>query len=103
MRLVHLTPQDAERAKKTMPFMVLAGLVSATVLAWVVAHFVVLWDVATLGSALELGFWIWLGFMVPALLAPVLWEQKPVAYFAINAGYWLVTTLVISTIVSLWG
>ncbi len=103
MQHIQMTPQSAERAKKLMPFMILAGFVFAMVLAWVLTQFAAVWGAVTLGSALELGFWIWLGFMVPPLLAPVLWEQKKVTYFAINAGYWLLTTLAIATIVSLWG
>jgi len=102
MSLAGLSPEKIEGAKKKMPLMAITGLIAATILAWVMAHFALIWGALTVGSALELGFWIWLGFMVPIHLSPVLWEQKPVKYFAINAGYWLVTTLVIAVIVSLW-
>jgi len=102
MRTIGLTPESMEGSKKTIPMMAFTGFVSAVVLAWVMAHFAIVWGAITLGSALELGFWVWLGFMVPALLAPVLWERKSITYFAINAGYWLVTALVIATIVTLW-
>lgn len=102
MSLTGLSAEDIERAKKKMPFMALVGFVAAAMLSWVLAQFAVIWGVFTLGSALELGFWIWLGFMAPALISSVLWEQKPIKYFLINGGYWLVTTLIISSIVSLW-
>ncbi len=102
MSLAGLSVEDIESAKKKMPLMALAGFAAASVLAWVMAQFAVIWGVFTLGSALELGFWIWLGFMAPVLISSVLWEQKSFNYFLVNAGYWLVTTLIISSIVSLW-
>ncbi|MBL4644685.1 MAG: DUF1761 domain-containing protein, partial [Candidatus Pacebacteria bacterium] len=102
MELAGLTPEKVAGAKKRMPFMVLAGFIAALVLSWVMSQFALVWGALTIGSALELGFWIWLGFMVPALISPVLWEQKPVKCFAINAGYWIVATLVIAVIVTLW-
>lgn len=102
MRMVGITPESMEGAKKKMPMMALAGFVAAVILSWVMAHFASVWGAVTVGSALELGFWIWLGFMMPILIGPVLWEQKPIKYAAINAGYWLVTVLVIASIVTLW-
>lgn len=102
MKLAGIDPSLMEDSKKKMPKMALVGLVAALVLSWVLAHFAVVWGAVSIGSALELGFWVWLGFMVPILISPVLWEQKPIKYFAINAGYWLVVTLVIATIVGVW-
>lgn len=102
MKLAGVTEGDLEANKKKMPIMAFAGFVAATILAWVLAHFAIVWGALTVGSALELGFWVWLGFMVPVHLSPVLWEGKSLKYFAINAGYWLVTTIVVAIIVSLW-
>jgi len=100
--LARLNPEKVEDEKKKMPLMAFAGFVAATILAWVMAQFALVWGSLTLGSAIELGFWIWLGFMATTLIHSVLWEQKSIKYFAINAGYWLLTTIVISIIVSLW-
>ncbi|MAJ97644.1 MAG: hypothetical protein CMI56_03480 [Parcubacteria group bacterium] len=103
MRLANVRAEDIEAGKQRMPLLALAGFAAAVVLSWVFAQFAVVWESFTLGSALELGFWIWLGFMVPILIGPFLWEQKSAKFVAINAAYWLVTTLVVATIVSLWG
>lgn len=102
MGLAGIKPESLEESKKNMPLMAFAGFVAAVVLAWVMSQFAVVWESFTFGSALELGFWIWLGFMIPVLIGPMLWEQKSPKYVAINAGYWLVTTLTIAVIVSLW-
>jgi len=104
MKEAGLDPNSSkmEEGKKKMPLHAATAFVAGVVLAWVMAYFALVWGSATLGSALELGFWIWLGFMVPGHLSSVLWEGKSLKYFAINAGFWLVNTLVVATIVSVW-
>jgi hypothetical protein len=54
----------------------------------------------TLGSALSIGFLVWLGFVVPVYLNFTGWEQKPWTLFWINTGYWLVFLLISSAIIS---
>src|SRR3989344_3541804 len=39
----------------------------------------------------ERGIWSWIGFVAPAMLGQVLWEQKPFSLYLINVGYWLVS------------
>lgn len=58
---------------------------------------VTLWDGATIG------FWAWLGFTVPLLLNSVLWEGKSWRLYRINAGYQLVTMVVVGAIIAMWG
>ena len=96
MQMVNPTPESVEAGKKKMPQMILVAFVAAMILAWLTSQFAMMWGALTIGSALELGFWIWLGFMMPVSLSPVLWEQKPLKYFLINGGYWLVTTQVVT-------
>lgn len=102
MSLAGLTAERAETAKKRMPYMAVGGFLASVILAWVLAQFVSALNIIAFGDALIIGFWMWFGFMVPVLIGPVLWEQKSIKYFAINAGYWLVTILAIATIVTLW-
>ncbi|MAZ67162.1 hypothetical protein CL652_00065 [bacterium] len=102
LRLAGIDTADDEDTKNKMPQLVLSAFIAALILSWVMSQFALVWGAVTVGSALELGFWIWLGFMGPILLSSVLWERKHVTYAAINAGYWLVTTLSIAIIVSLW-
>lgn len=44
-------------------------------------------------GGMEIGFYAWLGFTVPAHFAPVLWEGRPFKVFLIHAGCMLVTLL----------
>ena len=47
-------------------------------------------------------FLIWLGFYVPLLFGSVAWEGKPWKLFLINAGYSLVSLLVMGSILASW-
>lgn len=98
MHSVHMTPEDIEHSKKKMPVLVCAGFASATVLSCVLAYLMGALGVATLYETVALAIVLWLGFMVPVVLAPVLWEHKPLSYAAINGGYWLVTVVTIGVV-----
>jgi hypothetical protein len=53
------------------------------------------------GGALS-GFFNWLGFIVPLLLGSVLYEQKPMKLFWINAGYNFASLLIMGAILAVW-
>jgi hypothetical protein len=96
MRMSNITPEAAEKGKRRMPFMALLGLVAAMLIAWVMNYVGIAFGVFDIVNAAVLGFWCWLGFTAPVLFGSVLWEQKPVRLFLINAGYWLVTFVVMA-------
>ncbi len=100
-RMVNMTPEMQAAGKKKMPLMAVGGLLSAMVVAYVMNYFGIAWGVYDWIGALELGFWCWVGFMAPALLGSVLWEQKPFKLYLINSLYWLVTLMVMSLILLL--
>ena len=75
MNIVGITPDMAEKAKSRMFPMMGIALVASLVFAYVLAHFSLAWGVFDWRGGLELGFWIWLGFQVPILLSPVLWDK----------------------------
>lgn len=90
MHMVGLTKEKADASAKMMPVMSLIALFAAIVMAYVMAHFAIAWGVWDWIGAVELAFWLWLGFVVPPMLGVVLWEGKPWKLFAINAGFWFV-------------
>lgn len=102
MRLANLSPEAMERGKKLMPFHALIGLVGALVMAYVLTHFGIAWGVFDWIGAIELGFWVWLGFQVPVLLSPTLSEMKPWKLFFLNAAYQLVATVLVAVVLVLF-
>lgn len=93
--------QPSERGKKLMPIMAIIGTLAAMLIAYVMNHFGIAWGVFDVISAIELGFWCWVGFVAPVLLGSILWEMKPFRYYAINAGFWLVSFIVMAIVLVL--
>jgi len=104
MRLMgYSNMEDASRgARVTMMQAMVLGFISTVVVSYVLAHFVVLAGVADAWGALQLAFWLWLGFMVPVMLGQVLWEKKSWELFGFNAAYQLVVLALMAIILGLW-
>lgn len=77
------------------------GFLSSLVTAYVLNMFVYMWSAVDMGSALSLGFFVWLGFTGPVALHTLLWDGKPLKLFLINAGHLLVAVCVGSYILVL--
>jgi hypothetical protein len=75
-----------------------ASVVLAVVLAWVL----MMSGAALMMDAFLVGFLLWLGFIATTLLDQVLFDQKPFALFAINAGFRLVGILVMAGVLTYW-
>ena len=103
MRMGGITPEMAERGKKLMPLYALLAFLASMVVAYVMSFMWPLLVYPDWIGALEVGFWCWVGFTAPPMLGMVLWEQKPVRYYAIVAGYWLVSFIVMAMILVLGG
>ena len=78
------------------------GFVGSLVMAYVLAHFVQIAGATDISGALQLGFWVWLGFVATVMLGAVLWEGKSWNLYFLNAGYHLVSLLIMSSILTLW-
>lgn len=77
--------------------------------AWVLAHNIAAWqfvpDVSEMGkfsNAMSSAIFTWIGFYVPVHLGSTVWEQKSWKLVGINAGYHLVSLLLISFILTYW-
>lgn len=89
MRLAGVTPEMAERGKRRMVPYTILSLLAAMTVAYVINYFGIAWGVYDWIGALELAFWLWIGFVIPTSLGTVLWDHKPVKLYFINTFYWL--------------
>lgn len=78
------------------------GFVLTLLTAYVLAHFMVLVGANTWEVALQLGFWLWLGFLAPTLANGWLWEGKSPKLFAFSAVYALVSIEIMALVLGLW-
>ncbi|HSU73247.1 MAG TPA: DUF1761 domain-containing protein [Candidatus Binatia bacterium] len=88
--------------KGTMTKSYVIMIVSAFIMAYVLAHFVKLLSVTSLAGACQIAFWIWLGFVATIQVGSVLWEGKSWKLFAINAAYWLVGIFFMAWVLAIW-
>lgn len=102
MKMVGLTKDDLEKAKKTMGpkygIMVLVSFVMACTLA-LLERFL---GVQTIAGGVKTGAFVWLGFVATIGVNSVVFENKPIQLYAINVGYYLVSLVVMGVILALW-
>lgn len=78
------------------------GFVVTLLVAYVLAHFTVLVGANTWQTSMQLGFWVWLGFLAPTLANGWLWEGKSLKLFSFNAAYALVNIEIMALVLGLW-
>ena len=80
--------------------------VGSLVMSYVLAHATIFagayFKITGVSAGLMSGFWNWMGFVAPVTLGSVLWEGKSWKLWVLNNGYYLVTLLVMGTILSVW-
>jgi len=112
MAMMGLTPEKTAAmkadpaAKKKMMRSYGLMFLGALVMAYVLSH-ALAFAQAYIGSkgamaGVSVGFWNWLGFIVPVTMGSVLWESRPWKLWALNAGYYLVQLVMMGVILALW-
>lgn len=105
-KLMGLTDETMKSMPLTPIQAMLGGLVMSILMAIVLAHSVTFGSaylkIAGLSAGLQAGFWNWLGFALTITAGSFLWEGRPLKLWVLNATYYLVSFLVMGTILALW-
>ena len=103
LKLMGVTPEmmAANKGKGMMKMMVF-GALSAIVTAWVLSYDIAIWHAVDAMTALQVTFWLWLGYIATTQLDGVLYEKKPLKLYAINTGYRFCALLVSALVLALW-
>ncbi len=103
MRLSGHATKDLDKAKsKGMTKAYVINFIAALVMVYVLAHFVVYANALTWIEGVQLGFWVWLGFIATSMIGLVLWDMKPFTLYVINSGYYLVVLMISGAILAAW-
>jgi len=97
-RLPNLSPENVSGKRRAVGYLAL-GFLANILVVFVLS--MQLFAEKDLVLALARTFWLWLGFIVPVLLASVIWEGRSWKLYCINAGYWFVATLVMAIVLTL--
>lgn len=101
-KLMGFTPEDMHKMPLTPVQAMLLGFVFTVLFAYVLAHFIVLTGANSVALGLEVGFWVWLGFVVTTLANGWLWEGKSVKLFLFNSVYQLLSISIMAAVLSIW-
>lgn len=100
------SPEEQKAMQKKMIPGYAITFILALITAYVLSHSFVFastyLNVSGYQAGLSVGFWSWLGFILPITIGSVIWESKPIKLWTINASYWLVSLLVTGVILAIW-
>src|SRR6266566_5484648 len=102
MELLDQDPRATADMRKVPAWKKATELVRELVIAYVVARFVVLIGVVDWKAAVQLGFWLWFGFVFMIFVCAVVWDNVPWKLTAIHAGDWLVKLPLMAVILGVW-
>ena len=91
-----------EAQKKGMWKTIALAFLTSLIMGYVLAHFVAYVGAKTIADGAVLGFWLWIGFFATTQLGMVLWEGKPVKLYILNTLHYLVTLIVMASILAVW-
>jgi hypothetical protein len=72
------------------------------IIALVLARLIALLGGSNWKSAVRLALWLWFGFSGMMWVGAIMWEKTPWQIAAIHSGDWLVKTVLIASILSVW-
>ena len=93
---------DGAKFSAGMPKALVMDGISFAVMALVLDQVLRARGATTLVESVSVTFMVWLGFIATSLLHSVTYEHKPLAFYAINAGYRLVSIAIMGAILTLW-
>lgn len=102
IKLMGLTKESMEKAKKGMEKTYVMSFVTTLVMAYVLAMFISKMNITDITGGLTVAFWAWFGFIAPVMATEVLFGSKKWELFYINAGYQLVAMLAMGALLASW-
>lgn len=107
MHLMGFTKESMSNMKMSARAAYIGGFVTALIMAFVLAHDAYVWGEffgtgGTFWFALQLAFWIWLGYVATTQAGSFLWEGKSWKLFCLNAAESLVAMIVMASILTFW-
>lgn len=98
MQMSGISPDMSERVRRDRWAYCLMALAGGMLTAYIMDTFSILAGVSSVFEAIRMGFWSWAGFVMPILLGSIIWEGRDRRLYFINAGYWLVTFVLMAVL-----
>ena len=91
---------DGVKFAAGLPRAIVVDLASFAVMALILDQVLHAWGALTIVSAVLCTILLWLGFVAVALLHSVTYEHRALRYYAINAGYRLVSMMAMGVVLT---
>jgi hypothetical protein len=101
MKLSNITPSGMSGG--AMAKTTLGSFIGALVMSYVLARVVDWMGATTVGTGIEAGCWMWLGFVATVTLNSIFYERRPVALYVLNNAYYLVALAIAGALFAVWG
>ncbi|MBI4080776.1 MAG: DUF1761 domain-containing protein [Candidatus Levybacteria bacterium] len=101
-KLMGFTEKKKKEMKREAPRMYAMTFVVSLITAYVLAYFVFFTQALSATDGMMTGFFVWLGFVATTLFTGVIFGNKPIALYLINAGFQLVSLLTMGAILAVW-
>ena|SRR6185369_13805039 len=103
LQLIAWSPAKvAEMENQSHAKELIIAFVTSVILVYVLAHFVQYTKATSALAGIQTAFWLWLGFIATTNIATVLFEQRPLGLYLLNAGYQLVGCSLAGAILAIW-
>lgn len=93
--------QMGEKPKGVYKGMI-GSLIGDILLCFVLAHVLIWSGAASWLDGAHIGVLTWLGFFAATMYPQSIYEGRPLKYFLINSGYWLVSLALVGAILAVW-
>ncbi|MDP2815239.1 MAG: DUF1761 domain-containing protein [Rectinemataceae bacterium] len=97
-----MTPAAKRSMMRSYAILALTTFVMAFVLAHALSFASQITEAEGVLASVTTAIWVWLGFIAPVTLSSVLWENRPWKYWFITSGYYLVSLILMSVILTVW-
>jgi hypothetical protein len=91
---------------KPAPLNIVLVLIGSLLMSYVLYHSITFGDayvhMSGAQGGLMGGFFSWIGFIAPVTLCTKLYERKPWGLWLLDNGFWLISLLVMGTILGVW-
>jgi hypothetical protein len=101
--LMKFSPEEMAAEAKGMGKTYTIAFIGQLVTAYILSFLMVRLAVGTVANALELGFVVWFGFILPLMVGTILWEGRSFKLFVINVLQSLVAILLAAVAIVLIG
>ncbi len=102
MKAIGKTKEELEAGGGKAMF--ITPIIGSLIMAYVLAHFLQYAEAVTTWEGILTGFWVWLGFVATTMATNMTFAPgaNKMKLFTINAGYHLVSLLIMGVILAAW-